>query len=461
MLFTSPLFFVFVGIFFVLLRWSGVNKIILINIFSCIFYGAWNPWFLILLFLTSYVDFFVATKMEGASKVKKKKLVLITIISNLGMLSFFKYSNLALTALNDFFGFMSWGYEIPYVNIILPVGISFYTFQTMSYAIDVYRGDMPAEKRFSYFFAYISFFPQLIAGPIERADALIPQLDKLQSNKKFHFVNIKDGFELLMRGYLKKVVFADNFALYVDSIFSDVSDYNLRTVIWGTLFFCFQIYADFSGYTDIARGLGRLMGIELSKNFNYPYIAQNISDFWRRWHITLSTWLRDYLYIPLGGNRFGTLKTYRNLLITMVLGGLWHGASYNFILWGFYHGVALAIHRVWTEIKLFNIPIVISRFITFLTVLFSWFIFRVSSIEDFFSVFRDKVNPKNLSPEPKLICMLLFLIGIQIFEGAILKDRFKIMNLNFYIRLILLILIGVFFFMNQPPSDQSFIYFQF
>lgn len=461
MLFTSPLFFVFVGIFFILLRWSGVNRITLINIFSCIFYGAWNPWFLILLFATTYIDYFVAIKMEDVDKQKRKKLVLISIISNLGLLSFFKYSNLALTAINDFFGIMAWNYEVPYMNIVLPVGISFYTFQTMSYAIDVYRGDMAPEKRFSYFFAYVSFFPQLIAGPIERADALIPQLDKLQNNKAFCFVNIKDGFELLLRGYFKKVVFADNFALYVDTIFSDISNYNTRTIIWGTMFFCFQIYADFSGYTDIARGLGRIMGIELSKNFNYPYIAHNISDFWRRWHITLSTWLRDYLYIPLGGNRFGTLKTYRNLFLTMVLGGLWHGASYNFILWGIYHGVALSIHRYWSELKILTIPLVVSRIMTFLTVLFSWFIFRVETIEDFFSVFKSKIDPKSLSPEPKLVCMLLFLIGIQVFEGVFLKQRFKVMSLNFYVRVVLLVIIGILFFMNQPPSDQSFIYFQF
>ena len=462
MLFTSPIFITFLCLFFILIKNQKIDKIFLINIFSCIFYGAWNPFFLLLLFFTTVVDFHVALLMERTEQQKRRKLlVLISIVANLSILGFFKYGSLISQIINDSLGLFSINHNIPYLNLILPVGISFYTFQTMSYTIDVYRKNIHAENKFAYFFCYVSFFPQLIAGPIERVSSLLPQLKKLHCKKDFYFSNVTQGVELIIRGYIKKVIFADNFSPYVNSVFQNLSAYDRLTIFEATLFFRFQIYADFSGYTDIARGIARCLGIELSANFNYPYFAKDISDFWKRWHITLSTWLKDYLYIPLGGNRHGNKQMYRNLILTMVLGGLWHGASYNFIIWGTYHGLALSIHKYWSSKKFIKIPNLVSYIITFSTILFSWFIFRVESLNDLLLILSYRPHLPFLAPPSNAIFLLFIMISTQLIENLYLKKRISFMSFNYYTRLAIFSALGLLFILNQPPSDQSFIYFQF
>ena len=314
------------------------NGILLIA--SYVFYGFWDWRFLALLFVSTVVDYNLALLIEKSeSPGERKALLAASICVNLGILGFFKYFGFfaeSFASLLNSFGFQS---STPFFNIVLPVGISFYTFQTMSYTIDVYRRKLPATRNFFDFALFVSFFPQLVAGPIERATKLLPQV--LQP-RKFSQSNFVEGFYLIILGLFKKVVIADNMAPIVNYIFSrDVSTLSGAEVLVGVYAFAFQIYGDFAGYTDIARGVAKWLGFDLMLNFRMPYFATSPSDFWQRWHISLSSWLRDYLYIPLGGNRQGTLLTYRNLMLTMVLGGLWHGAAWTFVAWGFFHGLIL------------------------------------------------------------------------------------------------------------------------
>jgi alginate O-acetyltransferase complex protein AlgI len=309
---------------------------------SCVFYGAWDVRFLALLLFSIGMDYVLGHRLEQTEDPSKRKTILIvSVVLNLGILGFFKYFNFfaeSLVALLRGFGF-----DVPpvYVEVLLPIGISFYTFHSMSYIIDIYRRAMAPMMHFSDYALYVLYFPQLVAGPIARAHDVIPQFERPRVVTRTFVV---EGLWLILWGYFKKLVIADNLAPIANGVFESRYPAGGVSCLLAIYAFAFQIYGDFSGYTDIARGLGKLMGIELTLNFNLPYFARNPSDFWRRWHISLSTWLRDYLYISLGGNRFGALATYRNLLLTMVLGGLWHGASWHFVAWGTYHGVLLALH---------------------------------------------------------------------------------------------------------------------
>ncbi|MCL4123644.1 UNVERIFIED_CONTAM: hypothetical protein GTU68_011358, partial [Idotea baltica] len=338
MLFNSFVFWIFFGVVFALyfrLRHREQNLLLLIA--SYFFYGCWDWRFLGLISLSTFIDYFIGKAVgESESQKTKKWLVGLSMVSNLSILGFFKYYGFFATELEQLLTSIGAPIMMPTFYVILPVGISFYTFQTMSYTIDVYRGDCEACDSFLDFAVYVSFFPQLVAGPIERAKHFLPQVIAPRTITADHF---KQGLLLIAVGMFRKVVIADNMAPIANAIFaSNVDDLSGAEILLGVYAFAFQIYGDFSGYSAIARGIAKWMGFDLMVNFRMPYFATTPSDFWQRWHISLSQWLRDYVYIPLGGNRFGTLMTYRNLLLTMLIGGLWHGANWTFIIWGAFHG---------------------------------------------------------------------------------------------------------------------------
>ncbi|MEZ6131823.1 MAG: MBOAT family O-acyltransferase [Planctomycetaceae bacterium] len=349
---------------------------------SYFFYGCWDWRFLGLMLLSTVIDFQCSKRIaDSADDDRRKRFLVISVVANLAILGFFKYFNFFAESLQQLAASSGVQLNSTTLDIVLPVGISFYTFQTMSYTIDVYRGDVRRLGSFLDFALYVAFFPQLVAGPIERGSKLAPQI---QEGRRTSFCGLRDGTWLVTKGLFKKAVIADNLAPVVSSVF-DLSQPTAAQVMIGVYAFAFQIYGDFSGYTDIARGIGRMLGYDLMLNFRLPYFATNPSEFWQRWHISLSSWLRDYLYIPLGGNRGGTLLTYRNLMLTMLLGGLWHGAAWTFVLWGLFHGLLLVAHRSfaicwpWPERAMaFSYPLrVIGMF--HLTCL-GWLIFRANSV---------------------------------------------------------------------------------
>ena len=356
---------------------------------SYIFYGWWDWTFLSLIIFSSLLDYFVGiefTKTEN--KNKRKILLLLSVTLNLGFLGFFKYFNFFIESFAEAFTFFGHAIEAERLNIILPVGISFYTFQTLSYSIDTYKGKMQPTKNLIAFLAYVSFFPQLVAGPIERATNLLPQFF---SKRKFEYQKAIDGMRQILWGLFKKIVIADNCAMYANDIFSNYTDYNSSTLALGTIFFAFQIYGDFSGYSDIAIGTARLFGFNLMQNFSFPYFSRDIAEFWRRWHISLSTWFRDYLYIPLGGSRGGTNTKIRNTFIIFIVSGFWHGANWTFIIWGALNAVYF-LPLLLTNNNRNNIETVAqgkflpslkdlsSMLLTFVLTVFAWIFFRAENI---------------------------------------------------------------------------------
>lgn len=348
-IFNSLTFLVFLGIVLLLyfrLGHRGQNWMLIVA--SYVFYGWWDYRFLGLLLFTTFFDYFCALWIEGQPNPARRRFLLASSMTvNLTVLCVFKYFNFFAESLQHSFALLGITLSFPMLHVVLPVGISFYTFLSMSYTIDVYRGDLQATHNPSDFMLYVAFFPHLVAGPIVRASILLPQC---QQPRKIIPEQVANGLWLILMGYVKKVVVADRLAQVVNWGFSRGSppfaDANSWLVIYA---FAFQIYSDFSGYTDIARGISKLMGFELVVNFRAPYLVANAADFWRNWHISLSTWLRDYLYIPLGGNRKGRMRTYCNLMVTMLLGGLWHGAGAAYVLWGLYHGSLLACQRAWHD----------------------------------------------------------------------------------------------------------------
>ena len=336
MLFNSIDFAIFLPIVFVP-YWFVINKNLklqnlLIVISSYVFYGWWDWRFLSLIMFSTLVDYTVGRRLRNEENQKKRQMLLWTsIFVNLGFLGFFKYYNFFLDNFVEAFSFFGHPISAQGLNIILPVGISFYTFQTLSYTIDVYRRKLEPTRNFIAFAAFVSFFPQLVAGPIERATNLLPQFYK---KRKFEYDKAVDGLRQILWGMFKKVVIADNAAEYANMIFNNSDDYSGSTLVLGALFFAFQIYGDFSGYSDIAIGTSRLFGFNLMKNFAFPYFSRDIAEFWRRWHISLSTWFRDYLYIPLGGSKGSKWNQIRNVFIIFIVSGFWHGANWTFIIWG-------------------------------------------------------------------------------------------------------------------------------
>jgi alginate O-acetyltransferase complex protein AlgI len=396
MLFNSIEFLIFfpivVAAYFIL---SHKYRWILLLLASYYFYMCWNYKYIILILFTTLIDYYIALKMPGAKSPKQKKLYLfLSLGSNLGMLFFFKYWNFLGANLNDFLDKFNLFKGIPLFDFLLPVGISFYAFQSLSYTIDVYWGKKEPEKHLGIFALYVAFFPQLVAGPIERSTALLPQF---YNKVRFEYTRIRDGFVLIVWGLFKKVVIADRLAEYANIVYNHPHDYSGMHHILATFFFSFQIYCDFSGYSDIAIGSAMILGINLMVNFRRPYFAQSIREYWQRWHISLSTWFRDYVYIPLGGNRTVKWKWYYNLFITFALSGLWHGANWTYVLWGSLNGIYIILAFItakWRDsiaLKLglsekSKIRHLVNIFWTFSLVSAGWFLFRANSLDETFVI---------------------------------------------------------------------------
>lgn len=345
MVFNSLAFLLFIAIFLPLyFNLKGQWRLWLCLVGSYFFYGWWDWRFLGLIVLSTLIDYSVGLWLDQTEdQAKRRQLLTVSVIANLGVLGFFKYFNFFAESLEVFLQQIGVTADYNTLHIILPVGISFYTFQSMSYTIDVYHKKLKSEPDFIRFATFISFFPQLVAGPIVRARDFLPQF---RTDRTFDWDRFFSGSGQVLWGFFKKVAVADSLAPFVDQCFASPGSFSSLHLIIGVVFYSFQIYCDFSGYSDIAIGLGRIMGFDFPVNFRTPYFSKNFSEFWTRWHISLSSWLRDYLYIPLGGNRQGKWQTFRNLMITMLLGGLWHGASWVFVFWGFLHGLYLVIQRL-------------------------------------------------------------------------------------------------------------------
>ena len=390
MIFTS---FEFIAFFVVLLllrtlMTSFTAEKWLLLIASWLFYMSWNPPFVLLLIFTSGLDFYVGRWLEGTDKQRTRRLLLTSsLLANLGILAYFKYTNFFFETWHSLLGSVGIKFDPVLLNIILPAGISFFTFQSMSYTIDVYRREIPACKSLRDFLLFVAFFPQLVAGPIVRAADFLPQLLKRQ---RASWQDFESGLALFAVGAIKKLVISDQISGHVDLIFTHPGNYDALSLLLGTIGFALQIYCDFSGYSDMAIGCARMMGYDFCINFKMPYGSTSVTEFWRRWHISLSTWLRDYLYISLGGNRRGPTRTPINLMLTMLLGGLWHGASWNFVIWGGLHGLGLILHKTWRSMLGKRAGILdSSRFgslagwlLTMALVLIGWIFFRASGLHD-------------------------------------------------------------------------------
>ena len=371
----SSFTFLFIFLPLVLLTYFLAKKRQLRNIvllvFSLIFYAWGEPVYVLLMLLSIIVNYFIALKIERRKRGKKKWMI-IDVIFNLGVIGFFKYGNFIIQNINGIFHS-----NIGEMNLALPIGISFYTFQVLSYVIDVYRKTVPAQKSMVNLGMYVTLFPQLIAGPIVRYETVAEEIE----NRKENFSEVVEGLKRFFIGLGKKVLIANQMALIADTIYGgDLANTGTVSLWLAAISYTLQIYFDFSGYSDMAIGLGRMFGFHFLENFNYPYIAKSITDFWRRWHISLSTWFRDYVYIPLGGNRVSTLKWLRNILVVWLLTGLWHGASWNFILWGVYYGVILIIEKVFLGRIIEKLPKVLQHIYALFFIIIGWVIFRV---EDF------------------------------------------------------------------------------
>jgi len=475
MLFNSIEFLLFLPIVFVL-YWLVFNKNLkhqnlLILVSSYVFYGWWDYRFLSLIFLSTIVDYVIGLNITDKSSKKIQKILLwCSILFNLGVLGFFKYYNFFIDSWIDLFS--SIGYNIKSVwtlNIILPVGISFYTFQTMSYTIDIYRKQLKPTKDFISFASFVSFFPQLVAGPIERATNLLPQI---LNKREFKYDQGVQGLRLILWGMFKKVVIADSLAPMVNDIFENYEDFGGGTLWLGAIYFSFQIYCDFSGYSDIAIGTSKLFGFELMSNFKFPYFSRNIGEFWRKWHISLSTWFRDYLYIPLGGSKEGKWKSLRNIFIIFLVSGFWHGANWTFVVWGLFHAVLFIPSFVLKTNRKYVSSIIAEKSIlpspkeavqaltTFILVTIGWVFFRSETIDDtfnyFFKLFLDFDFPG--SKRQGLIYLIVFIaweILLRKNERRVLNFRSKILRQGAYLILLLLVIIHSF------GTKQSFIYFNF
>jgi len=477
MLFNSLEFFVFLPVVFALYWLIGNKRIktqnLLIAVASYVFYGWWDWRFLSLILFSSLVDYSIGRALGKTDKSAKRKVLLwISICVNLGFLGFFKYYNFFIDSLTSAFTFFGQPLSINTLNIILPVGISFYTFQTLSYTIDVYNRKLEPTNNFIGFMAFVSFFPQLVAGPIERATNLLPQF---YVKRNFEYARAVDGLRQVLWGLFKKVVIADNCAKYANMIFNNHTEYNGSTLLLGAFFFAFQIYGDFSGYSDIAIGISRLFGFDLKRNFAFPYFSRDIAEFWRRWHISLSTWFRDYLYIPLGGSRGGTKMKVRNTFIIFIVSGFWHGANWTFIVWGalnalYFLPLLLANkNRVNTNLVaegryLPSLRELGQMAVTFFITLIAWVFFRADNVAHAFDYLKGTFSTSLFSWVQIFPTTILGLLGFFLVvewlgrsnEYAIEKVDFMKRPLRWGFYIILIILMFAF-----TGEEQEFIYFQF
>ena len=476
MLFNSLEYLLFLPTVFIL-YWFVFNKNLriqnlLVLISSYFFYGWWDWRFLSLIFLSTIADYFIGFKIDASNNNKIRKYYLwISISFNLGLLGFFKYYNFFIDSWIMLLS--SLGYEIQStwtLKVILPVGISFYTFQTMSYSLDIYFRKLKPTKDFISFASFVSFFPQLVAGPIERASNLLPQM---LTNRVFKYEQGVQGLRLILWGMFKKVAIADSLAWRVDYCFDNYHNLDGGTLLLGLVYFSIQIYCDFSGYSDIAIGTAKLFGFELMLNFRFPYFSRNIAEFWRRWHISLSSWFRDYLYIPLGGSRKGKLVSLRNIFIIFIASGFWHGANWTFIAWGGIHAILYIPlflgeknRQYTTDITTKNIwlPSIKECFqmgVTFLLTTIAWVFFRSPSISQSFHYLFNIINQLSLPKENR--SGIVFVLLLVILDWFIMYNKGRILKtnniaLNWFLALIISITIIFFWFYNE---NSIFIYFQF
>lgn len=390
------------------LRW------ILIFVSSCLFYMAFIPKYILVLFAIIGIDYSAAIWMEKLHGKARKRLLLISLFANVGILAFFKYFGFANQTLIDLFALFGKEFKYYDLGIILPIGLSFHTFQSMSYTIEVYRGQQKAEKHLGYFANYVLFFPQMVAGPIERYATLGEELRKKQT---LNYQNLSAGFRLVLLGFVVKMVIADQLAPFVNQVYANPTAYNQLQIVAALVFFAFQIYADFFGYSLIAQGSARLLGIHIMDNFKTPYFAKSVGEFWRRWHISLSTWFRDYLYIPLGGNRVSTWRWALNTLIVFGISGLWHGANWTFIIWGLLHGIFLLLEK-----PLKNFANTLS---TFLLVCFAWVFFRAPDFTTALQILKGVYTTAPIKETwLDFWTPLLALVLLMILEFSYRKERF-------------------------------------
>ncbi len=482
MLFNSIDFAVFLPIVFIL-YWFVTNSNLkaqnfLIVVASYIFYGWWDWKFLGLIAFSSFVDYFVGIGLGGTDKpLKRKVLLCISIVINLGFLGFFKYYNFFLDNFVSAFTFFGMPIDARPLSIVLPVGISFYTFQTLSYSIDVYRKQLKPTKDIIAFLAFVSFFPQLVAGPIERATHLLPQF---YGKRTFKYNLAVDGLRQILWGLFKKIVIADNCASFANLIFNNYGDYNGSTLVLGALFFTFQIYCDFSGYSDIAIGTSRLFGFDLMRNFAFPYFSRDMAEFWRRWHISLSTWFRDYLYIPLGGSRGGTWMKIRNTFIIFIVSGFWHGANWTFIVWGTLNALYF-LPLLLSNKNRNNLGIVAqgkllptlreasSVAITFVLTVLAWIFFRAANVQQAFDYIKriftaGLLRIPDISDKKMVIIVLALVLVFMMIEWLGRHNQYaieklglghkKVVRYAFYYAIVIAIFI-------YAGKEQDFIYFQF
>jgi alginate O-acetyltransferase complex protein AlgI len=417
MLFTSWPFLFFFGVVLLGLRLcpSRRSRQILVLAASLYFYACWRTAYLALLAAPSLIDYWCALRIGESTGRRRRWFLWLSIASNLGLLAYFKYTNFFLGTLAELLG-----RSHRELDITLPVGISFFTFKALSYTIDVYRGEIPVCRNWRQYAMFITYFPELVAGPIVRASVFLPQI---QRSLRWSWPRTLLGMEMVLLGVTKKLLVADRLAVFVDAVFERPADYAPLTVLMSIVAYSIQIYCDFSGYSDIAIGTSKIIGFDLPENFNLPYLATSLAEFWRRWHITLSSWLRDYLYIPLGGNRHGRARTYANLMITMLLGGLWHGANWTFVVWGLLHGAGLAISRaVGGRVKL---PRVACWVLTYSFVCLTWIFFRARSFPVAALVLRKVLwlEPDGVAYVYSPLLLLLPLVIAGHWLGALARQR--------------------------------------
>lgn len=444
---------------------------------SCLFYAAFIPAYLFILFFTIAIDYWAGIAIENATGSLRKSYLIISIISNVGILAFFKYYNFLAGNLNAIF------HDIPLLKIILPIGLSFHTFQAMSYTIEVYRGHQKAERHFGIYALYVMFYPQLVAGPIERPQNMLHQF---YAKFDFDYNRVVSGLRLMLWGLFKKIVIADRLGVAVNTIYNKPHSFNSFGLILGTFFFTFQIFCDFSGYSDIAIGAARVMGFKLMTNFNKPYQARSVSEFWKRWHISLSTWFKDYLYISLGGNRVSIPRWYFNLFIVFLVSGLWHGANWTFVIWGALHGFYLVFALVTKKFRArlssglgLNKVRWIDRVTTFVLVALAWIFFRANNVQDALYIVQHifsglpEVVSKMLHHKsilefygleawelPLAFVLILFLETVHYFQDKIhISEWFNKRTVYFRFATYIAFIASLIFL--NPIANKAFIYFQF
>lgn len=456
---------------------------------SYYFYMCWNAWYVLLILFSTIITYVSGLCMEIAVKTKVRNfIVAVCLLLNLAVLFCFKYSNFAVNILSLLLQKVHIQFQLPVFDILLPVGISFYTFQALGYIIDVYREDIDAEKNFFQYALFVSFFPQLVAGPIERSKNLLKQLAVPQT---FHFISARDGFLLMLWGYFLKVVLADRIAIFVDTVYGDYMAYGGWYLIIATMLFAFQIYCDFYGYSVIAMGAAEILGIRLMENFHAPYLSSSVSEFWRNWHISLTSWFKDYLYISLGGSYKGKLRKHLNKLLVFLISGLWHGAQFSFVVWGGVNGLYQVMGEIFTPLRNWGVRVLhlnreslghrlLHIAVTFLLVDFSWIFFRANQLRDAFYIIRQMITIKNpwilfddslyqCGLDGKNFRFMLLCLGVLLFADFCKYKRIQIRKIlmaqDFWFRCMVIVfstcIILTFGIWGPGYNEADFIYFQF